>query len=72
MTIKIQPMLSDRSKIELTDDAVARHWVKTLGASREEIAAAMEKVGANPETVRKELTRVAIDKNDADRGGAAK
>lgn len=72
MTIKIQPVLPDRSKIELTDDAVARHWVKTLGASREEIAAAIEKVGANPETVRKELARVAIDENEANRAAAAK
>ena len=67
MTIKIQPVQPDRSKIELTDDAVARHWVKTLGAPREAIAAAIEKVGANPETVRKELARVEIDNKDASR-----
>jgi hypothetical protein len=72
MTLKIQPVPPDRSKIELSDDAVARHWVKTLGASREEIAAAMEKVGANPDTVRKELMRVAIDESEASRAAAEK
>jgi hypothetical protein len=72
MTIKIQPVLPDRGKIELTDDAVARHWVKTLDASREEIAAAMAKVGANPETVRKELTRLAVNENEASRAAATK
>jgi hypothetical protein len=55
----------DRSKIDLTVDAVARHWVKSLGASRKEIAAAMEKVGPNPDTVRKELAREKIDETEA-------
>jgi len=45
----------DRSRIDLTDDAIARQWVKKLGRSRDEIAAAIEKVGDNCETVRKEL-----------------
>jgi hypothetical protein len=45
----------DRNKIDLSDDAVARQWVKKLGHSREAIAAAILKVGANCETVRKEL-----------------
>ena len=45
----------DRSRIDLSDDAIARQWVKKLGRSRDEIAAAIEKVGDNCETVRKEL-----------------
>jgi hypothetical protein len=72
MTLKIQPVHPDRSKIDLTDDAIAHHWVKTLGASREEIAAAIEKVGPVFETVKKELIRVAIDKNEASHASTAK
>jgi transcription antitermination factor NusA-like protein len=54
----------DRSKIDLTAHA-ARHWVKLLDASRDEIAAAVEKVGPNPDTVRKELARQKIDEAEA-------
>ena len=57
MGIKITPIHPDRGKIDLDDDAAVRHWMKTLGASRAMIALAVEKVGANPETVRKELAR---------------
>ena len=45
----------DRSRIDLSDDAIARQWVKQLGHPREEIEAAIEKVGDNCETVKKEL-----------------
>jgi hypothetical protein len=45
----------DRSRIDLSDDAIARQWVKQLGKPREELEAAIEKVGDNCETVRKEL-----------------
>lgn len=45
----------DRSRIDLTDDAIARQWVKQLGHPREAIEAAIEKVGDNCETVKKEL-----------------
>ncbi len=31
----------DRNKIDLSDDAVARQWVKKLGRSREDIEAAI-------------------------------
>ncbi len=64
MGLKIQPVHPDRGKIELADDNVVRHWVKTLGAPREAIAVAIEKVGANPETVRKELARERIDEGE--------
>ena len=45
----------DRNKIDMSDDAVARQWVKKLGRSREDIAGAILKVGDNCETVKKEL-----------------
>jgi hypothetical protein len=39
----------------LSDDTVARGWKKKLGKSKEQIAAAIEKVGDNAETVKREL-----------------
>jgi len=45
----------DRHRIDLSNDSLARHWAKKLGHTRDEIAAAIEKVGDNCETVRKEL-----------------
>ena len=65
LAIKIKPVQPDRSKIELGDDAAARHWVKTLGVSRDAITAAIEKVGPNPETVRKEIARDAINDKES-------
>jgi hypothetical protein len=44
-----------RNKIELSDDHVAKHWTEKFGKSREEIEAAIGKVGGNPNTVKKEL-----------------
>ena len=55
MPLPIHPVKPDRGRIDLTDDAMARQWSKNLGRSREEIAAAIAKVGDNCETVRKEL-----------------
>ena len=55
MAIEIKPVHGDRGKVDLQDDSVIRHWTKTFGASKEAIAAAIEKVGNNPETVRKEI-----------------
>ena len=55
MALIIHPPKPDRNKIDLSDDAVARHWAKKLGKSKEEIAVAIEKVGDNCESVRKEL-----------------
>ncbi len=45
----------DRSRIDLTDEGIARRWSKQFGKSVEEIAAAIEKVGDNAQTVKKEL-----------------
>lgn len=45
----------DRNKIDLSDTVKVRRWAKRLGKSKEKIEAAVEKVGSNCETVRKEL-----------------
>lgn len=66
MAIDIQPVRPDRGKVQLEDETVVRHWTKLFGASKEEIGAAIEKVGNNPETVRKELARL----SENQKGGA--
>ena len=43
------------NRVNISNDESARHWRKYFGTSKEEIAAAVEKVGDNPETVQKEL-----------------
>jgi hypothetical protein len=50
-----KPAKPDRNRIDLSNDSLARQWAKKLGKSRDEIAAAIAKVGDNCETVRKEL-----------------
>lgn len=71
MPIEIQPVQPDRSKIVLDDETVVRHWTKVFGASKEEIGVAMEKVGNNPDTVRKELARISEFKKARKENGAA-
>jgi len=53
--MKITPDKPDRARIDLTDEVTARAWVKKLGKSKEEIAAAIEKVGDTAAAVKKEL-----------------
>ena len=55
MTFVSHSLPHDRNKIDLLDDIVARHWAKKLGKTKEEVVAAIEKVGNNCVTVRKEL-----------------
>jgi hypothetical protein len=55
--MKITPDKPHRTTIDLTDDVAAKAWVRKLGRPRAEIAAAIEKVGENAETVKKELDR---------------
>jgi hypothetical protein len=57
MSLEIRPVRPDRSRVALTDEFVVRHWIKTLGVSKEEIAAAIAKVGDKAAAVRKELTQ---------------
>ena len=53
--MKISSPKPDRHKIDMSNDVVVRHWTKRLGRSKGEIIAAIDKVGDNCETVRKEL-----------------
>ena len=53
--MKISPIKPRRNRVDLTSEALVRHWTATLGVGKEDIAAAVEKVGDNPDTVRKEL-----------------
>jgi hypothetical protein len=56
--MKITASKPHRSIIDLSDETAARAWVKKLGKSRDEIAAAIDRVGDNAETVKKELARL--------------
>lgn len=51
----ISPIKPDRHIIEMSDDLIARRWMKKLGSERHEIQAAIDKVGNHAETVCKEL-----------------
>jgi len=42
-----------RSRIDLSQKGVAKHWAKKLGRSKNEVAAAGSKVGNDPDTVMK-------------------
>jgi hypothetical protein len=57
----VHPPKPDRSRIDLSDEGIARQWVKKLGKTKEEIATAIAKVGDNAETVMKELR---VERND--------
>jgi Protein of unknown function (DUF3606) len=43
----------DRNRVDVSVPAVARHWRKRSGKSKEEIEAAIAKVGCNAETLKK-------------------
>jgi hypothetical protein len=45
----------DRNRVDLSTKDLARHWCKHFGKSKEDIQAAIAKVGDNAETVQKEL-----------------
>jgi predicted secreted protein len=53
--LKIHPVKPDREHVDLTDQNATEHWVKHLGKSKEEIVAAIAKVGPSCAAVRKEL-----------------
>jgi len=53
--MRINPIKPDRSRIDLSNDAIAKKWAKKLGRAPEDIAAAIEKVGDSAAAVRKEL-----------------
>lgn len=45
----------NRNNVTMCDEAAVKHWVKHLGKTQEEIAAAIEKVGPSCAAIRKEL-----------------
>lgn len=51
----VNPLKPDRGRIDLSTEVLARSWAKKLGVSPTALIAAVEKVGDNPDTVRKEL-----------------
>jgi uncharacterized protein DUF3606 len=55
--IGIKRTVRDRGKINLAEPTQVRLWVKGLGASKQEIERAIEKVGNSAAAVRKELGR---------------
>ena len=55
--IGIKRTVRDRGKINLAEPTQVRLWVKGLGASKQEIERAIEKVGNSAAAVRKELRR---------------
>ncbi|MGI8526705.1 MAG: DUF3606 domain-containing protein [Pseudolabrys sp.] len=51
----IHPLKPDRSRVDLSSNALVRHWTKALGKSKAEIEVAIEKVGTDPGTVARQL-----------------
>jgi hypothetical protein len=49
----------DRSKINMSEDFEVKYWTRELGVSREQLKAAVDKVGNSAAAVRKQLTKVA-------------
>ncbi|MCA1453370.1 DUF3606 domain-containing protein [Bradyrhizobium sp. BRP22] len=45
----------DRSKINMHEDFEVKYWTRELGVTREQLQKAVDKVGNNAATVRKEL-----------------
>ena len=61
--MEISPLKPDRSRIDLSSEALTRSWAKKLGVSTTELVKLVEKVGDKVETVRKELA-AATAKNE--------
>ena len=45
----------DRARISMSEEHEVRYWTKALGVSKEQLAAAVTKVGNSAEAVRREL-----------------
>jgi hypothetical protein len=50
-----RPARPDRSKIDLTDEDMAKYWCKHFGIERRELEQLVEKTGNSAAAVRKEL-----------------
>jgi hypothetical protein len=57
----LQQIKPDRLHIDLNDKAAVNHLMRSLGKTRAEVLAAIEKVGSNIETVRKELAGIGAE-----------
>ena len=55
MTVEATKHKSDRSHVDVGDEHVVRHLMKLSGKSKEEVVAAVDKVGTNMATVKLEL-----------------
>jgi Protein of unknown function (DUF3606) len=55
MNLASSPSNMDRNRVDVSTPALARYWRKRFRKSKEEIEAAIAKVGGNAETVMKEL-----------------
>jgi hypothetical protein len=49
------PPKLDRNRVDLSTKDLTRHWCKHFAKSKDEIEAAIAKVGGNAQTVQKEL-----------------
>ena len=49
------PARKDRNRVDLSSTDLVRHWCKHLKKSKDEIEAAIAKVGDNAQSVMKEL-----------------
>ncbi|MGO4175997.1 DUF3606 domain-containing protein [Bosea sp. TAF32] len=47
----------DRSRINMNEDYEVAYWTKELGVTREQLAAAVKKVGVSADAVREELDK---------------
>jgi len=55
MTVEAPKQKPDRSHVDVGDEHVVRHLMKLSGKSKEEVVAAVDKVGTNMATVKLEL-----------------
>jgi hypothetical protein len=53
--MKVSLVKPDRRHIDLSDAAAAQRWTKKFGVTHEALAAAVERVGNNIESLRREL-----------------
>ena len=49
------PGAQDRTRISMGEEHEVRYWTKALGVTREQLAAAVAKVGNSADAVRREL-----------------
>jgi Protein of unknown function (DUF3606) len=54
----------DRNKIDTQNATELKYWSRSLGASADDILAAVEKVGSSASAVRKELTNAKLKPDD--------